>query len=247
MALLAAALTVCLAAPSWARHPPAPVPPAGPRPLTPVILDAGHGGEDFGAVVKGLREKDIALAFALKLRDRLSRNADLPVLMIRSDDSYVPLDRRVIESVDWSGGVFVSLHLNLNNRRKAEGAVIYSYGPEFRRAWRPHLHPSVPPMPAPPRAQAADSAQLARELTRALREDGFRAEPGRSDYYVLKNPAQPSVLIELGYLSNPGEASRLSDPSYQDRMVDSLARALEDYATRRSLRGALSAAETPKP
>ena len=228
-----------------ASHDSAPVPPAGPRPLTPIVHDAGHGGEDLGAVINGRREKDMALAFARKLRDRLAKAGDLPVVMIRDQDVYVPLDRRLVESVDWSGGVFVSLHLNEAKSRRKKGAVIYSYGPEKKRAWRPKRHPSVPPMPAPPRSHAAESALLARELTRALREDGFLAEPDRSDYYVLKNPAQPSVLIELGYLSNPDEAARLADPVYQDRMIETLARALEDYAARRSLRGALSAADAP--
>lgn len=227
---LAPLLFACfLALPASAMYPSAPVPPPPDRPMTPIILDPGHGGDDLGAVVSGLREKDIALAFAQKLKRRLSRAGDQPVVLTRPDDKYVTLDERIVDSVDWSGAVFVSIHLNKIKGKKATGAVVYSYGPEKLRAWRKKRHPSVPPMPAPPRGQSADSERLARLMSKTLRGDGFRAETAKSDYYVLKNPAQPSVLIELGYMNNPGEVANLVDPAYQDRMVESLAKALEKF------------------
>jgi N-acetylmuramoyl-L-alanine amidase len=232
-------LTALAAAPARALHPAAPTGHDEPRPLAPVILDAGHGGDDLGAVVNGLKEKDIALAFARKLRARLHA-ASVPVTLTRDEDAFVPLDRRVVDSVDWSGSAFVSLHLNEVKSRRMSGVVIYSYGPERLKKWRKKRHPSVPPMPAPPRSQAAESAALSRALGRALRDGGFRVENDKSDYYVLKNPAQPSVLVELGYLSNPEEAAKLVDPAYQDRMVEVIARALETWSSERVLRTALT-------
>ncbi|MBI2385392.1 MAG: N-acetylmuramoyl-L-alanine amidase [Elusimicrobia bacterium] len=229
-------LAAALAFPASAMNPASPLPPAPNQPMAPVILDPGHGGDDEGAIVRGVREKDLALVFARKLKARLARNADLPVVLTRDSDRYVTLDDRLVDSVDQSGSIFVSLHLNQVKGKKASGAIVYSYGPEKLRKWRKRRHPSVPPMPAPPRGQASDSARLARTFSRALRADGFKAEASRSDYYVLKNPAAPSVLIELGYLNNPDEAAKLVDGAYQDRMVDSLAKAIEEYATARSLR-----------
>ncbi len=237
-ALLAAAL----AAPAFAMHPASPLPGAADRPLTPIVIDPGHGGDDQGAVVRGLMEKDIALAFAKKLKTRLLRNNDLPVVLTRNDDHYVTLDGRLVDSVDMSGSIFVSLHLNQVKGKKSAGAVVYSYGPEKLRAWRKRSHPLVPPMPAPPKGQADESARLARAFSRSLRADGFRAEASKSDYYVLKNPAAPSVLIELGYLNNPTEAANLVNPAYQDRMVESLAKAIEEYATSRTLRAQVASA-----
>jgi N-acetylmuramoyl-L-alanine amidase len=231
-ALLAAALAL----PASAMLPASPIPSAPNRPLTPVILDPGHGGEDEGAIVRGVKEKDLALVFAQKLKARLARNADLPVVLTRDTDRYVTLDGRLVDSVDMSGSIFVSLHLNQVKGKKSAGAVVYSYGAEKLRKWRKRRHPSVPPMPAPPRGQANDSERLALAFSRALRADGFKAEASKSDYYVLKNPASPSVLIELGYLNNPDEAAKLTDGAYQDRMVESLAKAIEDYATLRALR-----------
>ncbi|MEQ1919450.1 MAG: N-acetylmuramoyl-L-alanine amidase [Elusimicrobiota bacterium] len=231
-ALLAAALSI----PAAAMNPSSPLPHPSNQPMTPVILDPGHGGDDEGAVVHGLQEKTLALVFAKKLKARLAKNADLPVVLTRDNDRYVTLDERLVDSVDMSGSIFVSLHLNQVKGKKAAGAVVYSYGPEQLRKWRKRSHPSVPPMPAPPKGQAADSERLARTFSRALRADGFVAESSKSDYYVLNNPAAPSVLIELGYLNNPVEAAKLNDPAYQDKMVDSLAKAIEEYATSRSLR-----------
>lgn len=229
-------LAAALAFPASAMNPPAPLPPAPNQPMSPVILDPGHGGDDEGAIVRGVREKDLALVFARKLKARLARNADLPVVMTRDTDRYVTLDDRLVDSVDMRGSIFVSLHLNQVKGKKASGAIVYSFGAEKRRKWRKLRHPSVPPMPAPPRGQAYDSARLARTFSRALRADGFKAEASRSDYYVLKNPAAPSVLIELGYLNNPHEAAKLTNGAYQDKMVESLAKAIEEYATSRSLR-----------
>ena len=235
IAFAAAALAACLGAPVWAMHTAAPLPYSVDRPRTPVILDPGHGGNDFGAVVKGVMEKDIALSVSLKLRDRIK--GDMPVVMTREDDTYVTLDHRVVNSVDWNGAVFVSIHLNKVRDKKLAGAVVYSYGPELRRHYHPRpRHRGVPPMPAPPGVDAQESEYLAGSMVQTLRLDGFRVEEAKADYYVLKNPAQPSILIELGYLSNPEEAARLADPSYQDKMVAAMAKAIESYASGRSTR-----------
>jgi len=235
-------LAAALAVPCGAMPQASPIPHAPNTPMTPVIIDAGHGGDDQGAVVRGLQEKDIALVFAKKLKARLARNEDLPVLLTRENDRYVTLDQRLVDSVDKRGSIFVSLHLNQVKGKKATGAIVYSYGPEKLRKWRKLRHPSVPPMPAPPRGQAVDSERLARTFSRTLRAGGFKAESSKSDYYVLKNPSSPSVLIELGYLNNPDEAAKLNDSAYQDKMVDSLAKAIEEYATSRSLRAELPVA-----
>jgi len=143
----AAALFAALAAPSSAMYSSAPVPHKPGQAVLPIVIDAGHGGDDLGAVVKGVREKDIALVVALKLRARLK---GLPVLLTRDSDRYVPLDKRVVDSVDGNGAVFISIHLNEVRSKKVSGATVYSYGPERgRKKPRPRRHPSVLPLPAP--------------------------------------------------------------------------------------------------
>lgn len=227
-------LLAALALPAEAMHSSAPAPVAG-RLSMPVIIDPGHGGEDLGAVVKGVREKDIALAVALKLKARLK---NLPVLLTRDKDLYVPLDRRVVDSVDWNGAAFISVHLNQVRSKRVSGAVIYSYGPERRRMAQRRRHPGILPLPAPPGVAAQESEFLARSMADSLRKAGVRVESAKSDYYVLKNPAQPSVLVELGYLSNAEEAAKLAGSSYQNLLVEGIARAVEEYAVDRALRAA---------
>jgi N-acetylmuramoyl-L-alanine amidase len=241
-----ALLAACLAAPVSAMHGAAPLPLAANRPVTPVILDPGHGGDDLGAVVKGLQEKNIALAVALKLRDKIK--GDMPVVLTRERDNYVTLDDRLVQSVDWNGAVFVSIHLNKVRNKKLSGAVVYSFAPQKRGSWiSRHKHPKVPPMPAPPGIQAKESAFLAGSMVKTMRDNGLRVESAKSDFYVLKNPAQPSILIEIGYLSNPEEAARLNDPAYQDRLVAAMAAAIESYANDRSMRAATATASTAAP
>lgn len=234
-ALLGTLLAAALAAPVSAMYTAAPLPLAPNRPLTPVIIDPGHGGDDLGAIVKGgLQEKDIALAVSLKLRDRIKN--DMPVLMTRDSDRFVTLNDRIVNSVDWNGAVFVSIHLNQVRDKRLTGATVYSYGAEKRMHWRRRRHRKVPPMPAPPGVDAKESDFLAGSMVKAMRGDGFRVEKAKSDYYVLKNPAQPSILIEIGYISNPDEAARLNDPAYQNKLVETMAKAIESYAAERSLR-----------
>jgi N-acetylmuramoyl-L-alanine amidase len=244
--VVAALLAACLAAPASAMHDAASLPWAANRPATPVIIDPGHGGDDLGAVVKGLQEKNIALAVALKLRDKIK--GDMPVVLTRENDNYVTLDNRLVESVDWNGAVFVSIHLNKVRNKKLSGAVVYSFGPQKRGSWiRRHKHPKVPPMPAPPGIEAKESAYLAASMVKTMRAGGFRVEDAKSDYYVLKNPAQPSVLIEIGYLSNPEEAARLNDPAYQDKLVAAMATAIKAYANDRSTRAETKTASAAAP
>ncbi|HEX4047228.1 MAG TPA: N-acetylmuramoyl-L-alanine amidase, partial [Elusimicrobiota bacterium] len=203
-------------------------------------------------MVKDLKEKDLVLEIALKLRDRIK--SAMPVVMTRQDDTFVTLDDRVVDAVDWHGALFVSIHANKVRDKNRWGAVVYSYGPQprrhragRRRRRRRHLRHKVPPMPAPPRVDARESEYLAGSMVRSLRGEGIRVEEAKADYYVLKNPAQPSILIELGYISNAAEEARLKDPAYQEKLVDAMAKAIEEYDSDRSLRAENAAVAPAQP
>ena len=200
----------------------------------PIIIDAGHGGEDLGAVVRGRREKDITLAIALKLKARLEKLAATPVRLTRDSDTFIQLDERVGDGLNQDGGAFISLHVNVVRSKKLAGITVYSFGKSSWRDRRP-LRRKVAPLPQPSQDQTRAGADFAGSIARGLRADGFRVEPAaRAQYYVLKNPRQPSILIELGYLSNPAEAARLIDPAYQDKLADALARSLTAYQAGRA-------------
>lgn len=233
--------------PAFARHdaaildpvseqsfPDAELPSDGFRPTIPglpFVLDPGHGGDDLGAVVHGRREKDLALQIALKVKTRLEARTGIPARLTRDSDFFVPLDERV-ENGNKGGLGFVSLHLNQVRSRRQEGITVYAFGKSpYRETRRRRTHSKVPPLPAPPQEQARASAAFADTIVRSLRSQGFKVEPPiRAGFYVLKNPTVPSVLVELGYLSNPMEAERLADPSYQDRLADAIATSLQAFA-----------------
>jgi len=229
-------------APIPARTPPASgIPPwEAPAPRLcrieprPIVIDPGHGGDDLGAVAYGRYEKDIALAVARKLRDRLQALGLAPVRLTRDSDDFVPLDGRVRETSAWDGALFVSLHANQVFRSSLHGVTVYAFGHGPGRSDRNHRrHRKAPPLPAPPAEQVRASDGLAAALARGLRRERFQVEqPERAQYYVLKNPRTPSVLVEMGYLSNPVEAQLLSDPDYQDRLAAALARSLAEHLAR---------------
>jgi N-acetylmuramoyl-L-alanine amidase len=199
--------------------------------LRPIIIDPGHGGKDWGATVAGRYEKDISLAVARKLRDRLQALGVAPVRLTRDSDEFIPLDGRVQETAAWDGGLFISLHANKVFRSGPRGIVVYAYGKGHGRSDRHHRrHRKVPPLPPPPAEEIRAGSALAAELVRGLRREGLRVESAeRAEYYVLKNAGTPSVLVELGFLSNPEEARLLADPQYQDRLAAALADALAGH------------------
>jgi N-acetylmuramoyl-L-alanine amidase len=237
---LAAALLAVLSTSCEALLPAESVAPKGP--LAPIILDPGHGGIDYGGVSKGVREKELSLDLALKVKERLAKS-DVDVLLTREKDEAVSLDKRVVDAVDRRGAVFISLHFNKEKNVKAHGMAVYSYGPELRKKWRPLAHPDVPKMPAPPKGQSDESARLGDAFAKALRDDGYRVERIKADYYVLKNPSQPSVLLELGYLTNDEERAKLQDPAYRGKLADTIAKVIVSYAEQRDLRRSQAAAK----
>lgn len=229
-ALLSLALPAGASVDAAPRHYPFEAPAPAPRAL--IVLDPGHGGEDLGAVIAGRREKDITLAVARKVKARLEAAGTASARLTRDADEFVQLDRRVEQSLAWNAALFVSLHVNEVSRHKdLSGITLYSFGKEPGRSSAPLVRRRrVAPLPAPPGEQARASGRLASWMARFLRAAGFQvAPPDRAEYYVLKNPKSPSVLVELGYLTNAAEAKKLEDPAYQDKLADAIARCLTGY------------------
>lgn len=199
-------------------------------PLTPapvVVLDPGHGGQDWGATVKGHKEKDIALSVALRLKERLERRG-ARVKLTRDADRFVELDERVRGSSD--GALFISLHADKVRTRGVSGMAVYAFGKDVRRGLTRRTRRVLEPLPPPSDEQKRRSSELAGTMVRSLRGEGFQVDaPAKAEYYVLKNPAGPSVLVELGFLSNPAEAKRLGSAEYQERVADALAHSVDQY------------------
>ena len=207
-----------------------------------VIIDAGHGGEDPGALgPEGIHEKDVALGIALQLLTILEREPDVTVFMIRDDDTFVDLWRRGEIATEVKAdrpGVFVSIHANSSpNRRSARGFETYFLS-EARTEHERRVS-AIENAPLSLRGQDVDlnqepdlgfilrelrtldhqhwSALLAEMVQEELEE--FHPGPNRGVKQgvlaVLTNALMPSVLIETGYLSNDEEARMLGDSDFQ--------------------------------
>ena len=163
-----------------------------------MIIDAGHGGKDSGAVSRsGLREKDLALDTARRLRSELRR--DFKVVMMRDSDHFVDLDERVNRANRYNSAILVSLHYNSNGRS--------STGPEIYW-WR------------------VDSSSLAKRILRELQGVAKgRSNRGnvRRRLRLTRNPDIPCVLVEFGFLSNLNDARKCADPAYRARLAKAVA------------------------
>ena len=203
-------------------------PERGQRPAMVVVVDAGHGGDDGGTVVFGLKEKDLALDLARRLARALEVRG-LKAVLTRSDDSSVPLDQRVSVAREHPGAVFVSLHLNRFGSHSVQGLETYVCSPpdpvEIRlepgdapRSYRDHRSHLL----AERIAEAA--AEASGLQARGVREAGFK---------VLKDVPAPAVLVECGYLSNPEDARLLAKSEVRAKLAEAIAGQIDRFLLER--------------
>jgi len=238
------------AEPAQPREPPAAS--ADSRPL--VVLDPGHGGIDTGTKGPGgEQEKDIVLDFAKRLRGRLEALGKYRVLLTRGDDTFVPLADRVRIAREAGAAVFVSIHADWLPRKEgdAQGATVYTLSetasdPAAARLAeeenRADVIAGVDLKDQPDdvagilidlaqRETKAFSLQLADKLVAAMkRTTRMHKEPIKSaGFRVLRAPDVPSVLVELGYVSNKEDLQSLLSDTWRDRTADAMASAVDGY------------------
>jgi len=231
---------------------PEPVAPAPPLPTPParrvIVLDPGHGGDDPGASgLGGLVEKDVTLRAATEIRRALERtDPTLVVLLTRNEDMLVPLRARYRFAEAQEADLFVSLHTNAASDRRARGAEVFflSLNPtadeEANRL--AELENSADLVAGVPLETGTDllnilaDLQLKDTLTRSsIAADSILSSLGRhqllktrsvdqASFVVLRSAKVPSVLVELGFLTNAQDAGLLG----QDQFYDQLARALSE-------------------
>ena len=238
-----ASLTVNLPAPVNDRIYGAPS--ARGRPI--VVIDPGHGGRDPGArgVSGDLTEKQLTLAFARDLRDKLVQRGRVRVAMTREDDRYLTLEDRAAVARRLNGGMFVSLHVDSAPNPLARGATVYSLSDVASDAEAARFAAaendggptiangsgSVDAMLSDLafRAQMSASADLATRLVRkSVGRFELRPNPHRfAAFHVLRRSGAPAVLFEAGYLSNIDDERLLRSPQHRSAIVLALAQAIE--------------------
>jgi N-acetylmuramoyl-L-alanine amidase len=224
---------------------------AARRVVRRVIVDAGHGGHDTGAIgPHGVREKDVTLAISRRLARRL-QELGFEVFLTRNDDRYLRLEERTAIANVRKGDLFVSIHANAHPRRDRRGVETYFLNVTDDRYARrlaarenglvleDDEQPGVQRILTDLNAQASAGAsqQLARMVQRELTGRVRRAHGDVRDlgvkhalFYVLLGARMPAVLVETAFISNRAEERRLASPDYQQLVADGVAKAVADYA-----------------
>lgn len=225
-------------------------PAAAPRDAV-VVIDPGHGGKDTGAIgARGSYEKNVALAVSRRLRDLISREYGMRALLTRDGDRFVSLRKRVAFAHRHRADLFVSVHADAAPTPRARGASVYRLSHKGASTEAARLLAQ--------RENAADlmggvalqdkdetlasilidlsqtaamerSAKLASALLQGFGEIAKNRRIEAAGFAVLKSPDTPSVLVELGYLTNPKEETRLNDQRYQRRLASKLATGIRRY------------------
>ena len=224
--------------------------------LVVVAIDPGHGGEDPGASgPTGLHEKDVVLAIAMLLRDRLNANPNMRAMLTRDADFFVPLHERVKKARRVQADLFVSIHADAFMNPEARGASVFalSQGGASSSAarWMANRENASDLvgganlqakdetvlralLDMSTTAQIKDSLKLGGEVLGQIAKVGklHKGSVEQASFAVLKAPDIPSILVESAFISNPGEEAKLRDPQYRAQLVEALATGIQRYFAR---------------
>jgi N-acetylmuramoyl-L-alanine amidase len=249
---LSEALAATAARSSDRAQPRKPAQPLTRSSLPLVMLDPGHGGKDPGAIgVSGTYEKHVSLAAALELKRQLEADGRYRVALTRGRDAFVPLDDRVAKAQAQGAALFVSMHADALSDHSVRGASVYTLASTASDAQTAALaqrensadrfggsgshtaSPEVSRILASLIRQETriGSGRLARSLVGNLDRDlPMLPNPERhAGFVVLKAADIPSVLVELGFMSNPIDEAALRRPQHRARVAEAMKRAVDAY------------------
>jgi N-acetylmuramoyl-L-alanine amidase len=234
-----------------------------------VVIDAGHGGHDVGAVGPGrLYEKTVTLAIARELAAQINAKPGMRAVLTRSDDRFLELRQRTAVAHKHKADLFVSIHADAVAKGTARGSSVYvlsehgatseaarllaarenaaGLAPGLADAGQDRVLRSVL-LDLSQNATTESSLRLADRLLDRLADVNrlHRSDVQQAGFMVLKSPQVPSVLVETAFISSPEEARKLADPQFRRRMATALAAGIRDYLqTEPRLRQALADAQT---
>jgi len=222
--------------------------------LDTIIIDAGHGGKDSGAVGRdGTKEKDVVLAVALKVGGYLKEMLGVNVVYTRDRDEFISLEGRGHLANQAGGKLFVSIHANAARDRRAKGTETFFLGMHKTDAARNVMdrenevvkfeedlatYREYDTMNSVMRTLAQSSYMRQSQLLAESIESQFKERAGRNSrgvkqagFYVLYGASMPAVLVELGFVTNPGEVSFMRSGTGQAYLASAIFRAIQDYKT----------------
>jgi N-acetylmuramoyl-L-alanine amidase len=218
-------------------------------PRLKVALDPGHGGDDSGAKgQKGLKEKDVAIALAMALKDRL-QEAGFEVLLTREEDVLIPVWDRAKIANEAGADLFISLHLNAAKARAAKGSEVFFLSQDAGDADAAEVA-ALENQGADPssgsdgvvasilddmaqKAFLQDSEKLAVAVQNQLNRLGGIKERGvkQAPFAVLRSAAMPAVLVETAFISNPKEEIKLQDPAFLKKVAEAITQGVRRFFT----------------
>jgi len=224
--------------------------------LNKVVIDAGHGGTDPGAIGKsGLREKQVNLDIAKKLSSLL-KGEGVQTVLTRSSDKFIPLSTRVNIANKSGADLFISIHSNANRSRSVSGFEVYYVAPSVSDTKRAAFTARSVPLNLKnavlssnsPELRAiiwdmiytnsrAESIELSHSLCRvmdsSIEANILGSKAGR--FLVLKGIRMPGVLIETGFVSNPNEERLLRTSAYRQKLAEGILEGVRDYSQDKAL------------
>ena len=221
--------------------------------LKKVIIDAGHGGEDPGAIGKGgTREKDINLQISKKLKALIDKESGMKAVLIRDGDYFVPLAARVKKARKIKANIFISIHADAFTRRSVRGSSIFALSEKGATSAFAKLIANKEnesdliggvsiddkdPLLAKTlldlsqSATVDDSIQLGNHVLKKVKRVNrlHKKHVEQAGFAVLKAPDIPSILIETAFLSNPTEEKNLNSKAFQNKLVKSIFKGIKSY------------------
>lgn len=219
-----------------------------------VMIDAGHGGKDDGALGRqGIREKTVSLSLAKKVKREVEKIAKLQgypleLRLTRDDDVFIPLKERARMANEWGADMFVSIHLNSSPVSKARGFEVYFLSPEASdpETERLALKESEGKLPSGKDDVISilsdvrttfhmnESAKFAEEMfssiSRSVLSNGRGVRQG--PFTVLHGTNMPALLVEVGYLTHPEESSLLAKETYLKRLAGAISSGIIEFGLR---------------
>ncbi|WP_208440992.1 N-acetylmuramoyl-L-alanine amidase [Bartonella raoultii] len=218
-----------------------------------VVLDPGHGGIDGGARgISGILEKDVTLAFARVLRDELKKDSHITVTLTRDSNIFLRLSERVKKAQELDADLFISIHADTINLHSLRGATVYTISDKASDAIAKSLAENenkvdlLDGLPADESLEVTDilfdltrrethafSVNFANSVVSNLSKNNINLinNPHRyADFQVLRAADIPSVLIEIGYLSNKEDEELLNNPQWRKQMAISIAHSIRQFA-----------------
>ena len=237
---------------TYALTPAPPMPLLDPSPKHVIVIDPGHGGIDPGAVSHdGTKEKDVVLAYAKTLKEYLEGSGRYEVLLTRSSDKFIKLDDRVKYAREHKAELFIAVHADMLDNHAVRGTTVYTVSDQASdfetealakkengadkiaglNLSNQKLNVANALVTLAQRESQSEALLFAQKTVHEISPlTELSGNPLRSAaFVVLKAPDVPSVLVELGYLSNVADVGRLNSAKWRTAMAEAMSKAVDSY------------------